>query len=165
VSPWRRRRRQSPSTEGKPRVLVPFTGGALDPTVLEAAIRIARAEESVLVPAYLLVVPLEEDPEAPAIAQVEMAMPLLEAVEIAALEAGVPVDARIERGRAPTHALQKLWEAEHFDQIIVPAPAGSHPGFTPKELAWMLTHAPAETLILRPAPGPAQQDASAPPGS
>jgi hypothetical protein len=146
------RRRKAPSAEGKRRVLVPFTGGALDPTVLDAAIRIARAEDAVLVPAYLLVLPLELGPEAPAIAQVEVAMPQLEAVEIAALEAGVPVDARIERGRSATHALQKLWEVERFDQIIVPAPSGEHPGFTPKELAWMLTHAPSETLILRPAP-------------
>jgi len=28
---------------GAPRILVPFTGGQLDPTVLSAAIRIARA--------------------------------------------------------------------------------------------------------------------------
>jgi hypothetical protein len=135
---------------------VPFTGGALDPVVLEAAIRIARAEEAVLVPAFLLVLPRDVDPDAPAIAQVEVAMPLLEAVEIAALEAGVPVDARIERGRTPTHALQRLWEAEPFDEILVPAPVGSHAGFTPKELAWMLAHAPAETIVLRPAPEGAQ---------
>jgi hypothetical protein len=147
-----RRRPARLVTEGKPRLLVPFTGGALDPVVLEAAIRIARAEEAVLVPAYLLVLPRDVGPEAPANAQVEVAMPLLEAVEIAALEAGVPVDARIERGRTPTHALQRLWEAEPFDEILVPAPAGSHEGFTSKELAWMLDHAPAETIVLRPSP-------------
>ena len=38
--------------------------------------------------------------------QVAAAMPLLEAVEHAALRAGVPVDARIESGRTPMHALQ-----------------------------------------------------------
>ncbi len=135
-----------------PRLLVPFTGGGLDRAVLDAALRIARAENAVLVPAYLLVLPFELGPEAPAVHQVEQAMPLLEAVEIAALDAGVPVDARIERGRAPIHALRKLWEVERFERILVPAPAGRHPGFTPKELAWMLTNAPSEMLILRPDP-------------
>ena len=50
-----------------------------------------------------------------------MALPLLEAVEHAALRAGVPVDARIEKGRSPTHALKRLWEVEHFDRIVAPA--------------------------------------------
>ena len=134
------------------RILVPFTGGALDPTVLSAGIRIARAEEATLVPAYLIVVPLEQPEDAPMQQEVTHAMPLLEAVEHASLRAGVPVDARIETGRSPVHALQRLWESEHFDRIVVPAPAGRRPGFTPKDLAWMLTHAPSETLILRPDP-------------
>ena len=60
-----------------------------------------------------------------------------------------PVDARIEKGRTPTHALRRLWEVEHFDRIVAPA----RPGFTPKELTWMLTHAPAETVVLRPVAG------------
>ena len=47
-------------------------------------------------------------------------MPLLEAVEQAALREGVPVDARIERGRTPTHTLRRLWDVEHFDRIVVP---------------------------------------------
>jgi hypothetical protein len=141
------------STSGRqPRLLVPFTAGDLDPSVLEAAIRIARFENAVLVPAYLLVVPLEFAPEAPLKGQVEVAMPLLEAVELAASKAGLLVDARVERGRTPIHALQKLWEVETFDRILVPAPTPGQPGFSPKELAWMLTNAPAETLILRPSP-------------
>ena len=139
-------------SDGQSRLLVPFTAGTLDPAVLDAAIRIARVENAVLVPAYLLVVPLEFAPEAPLQSQVGVAMPLLEAVELAASRAGVPVDARIERGRTPIHALQKLWEVEEFDRIIVPAPIPGRPGFSPKDLAWMLTHAPSETLILRPSP-------------
>jgi hypothetical protein len=138
--------------EDRPRLLVPFTAGTLDPAVLDTAIRIARVENAVLVPAYLLVVPLEFAPEAALQGQVGIAMPLLEAVELAATRAGVPVDARIERGRTPVHALQKLWEVEEFKRIIVPAPIPGHPGFSPKELAWMLTHAPSETIILRPSP-------------
>jgi hypothetical protein len=142
--------RRAPASK---RILVPFTRGALDPTVLAAAIRIARAEEATLVPAYLIVVPLEFGADAPMGKQVGVAMPLLEAVEHAALREGVPVDARVESGRSPIHALQRLWAAERFDRIVVPAPAGRAPGFTPKDLAWMLTHAPSETLILRPDPG------------
>jgi hypothetical protein len=136
--------------EGRPRVLVPFIG-KLDPTVLAAAIRITRAEEAVLVPAYLLLLPLELGPESPAAAEVQVAMPLLEAVEQAALRDGVPVDARIERGRTATHALSRLWEVERFDRLVVPA--GRSSGFSSEDLAWILTHAPGETMILKPAAG------------
>jgi hypothetical protein len=140
---------------GGRRILVPFTG-SLDQTVLDAAIRIAHAEEAVLVPAYLLIVPLECPEDSPLQKEVAVAMPVLEAVEHAALRAGVPVDARIEKGRTPTHALRRLWEVEHFDRIVAPAPAaiGSRAwgGFTPNDLTWILTHAPAETVVLKPAP-------------
>ncbi len=149
---WRRRRRGAGGRRRVARILVPFTGGALDQTVLDAAIRIARAEEAKLVPAYLIVIPLEQPEDSPARQQVTIAMPLLEAVEHAALRAGVPVDARVESGRTPIHALQRLWEIERFDRIVVPAPVGRKHGFTPKDLTWMLTHAPSETLILRPDP-------------
>jgi hypothetical protein len=138
------------------RILVPFTGGSLDPTVLSAAIRIARADDAVLVPAYLLLVPLEYSEDSPLTKEVSVAMPLLEAVETAALRCGVPVDARIEKGRTPTHALGRLWKVEQFDRVIAPAPVqssgGYGGGFSPKDLTWILTHAPAETLVLKPAP-------------
>lgn len=145
-------RRAIARREGQPRLLVPFADGALDPAVLQAAIRIARAEEAILVPAFLVVVPLEFDVEAALERQAEAAMPLLEAVENAATRAGVLVDARIERGRTPINALGRLWEVETFDRILVPALAPGHSGFSGKDVAWMLAHAPAETLVLRPAP-------------
>ncbi len=141
-----RLRRRGPSYAPKARILVPFSG-ALDPVVLHAAIRIARAEEAELVAAYLLVVPLQYPEESARKEQVARALPLLEAVEHAALRARVPVDARIEKGRSLTHALSRLWEVERFDRIV--APAG---GFTAKDLAWILTNAPFETVVLRPAP-------------
>jgi hypothetical protein len=146
---WFRRRRLRP---GSKRILVPFTRGQLEPTVLAAAIRVARAEEATLVPAYLILVPMQFRLDAPMAAEVGRALPLLEAVEHAALRRGVPVDARVESGRTPIHALRRLWEVERFDRIIVPAPVGREPGFDPDELLWMLTHAPNETLILRPEP-------------
>ncbi len=64
---------------GGRRILVPFTG-SLDPTVLNAAIRIAHAEGAVLVPAYLLIVPLEYPEDSPVSKDVAVAMPALEAV-------------------------------------------------------------------------------------
>jgi hypothetical protein len=143
------------------RVLLPFTDGDLEPTVLEAAIRISQAEEATLVPAYLIVTPFEFTLEAPMHRQVALAMPLLEAVEHAALRAGVPVDARVENGRSPTHALRRLWKVEQFDRIVAPAPAGRGAGFRPKELQWILMNAPSETLILRPDPAQYNRAAAA----
>lgn len=145
---------------GKRRILLPFTGG-LHETVLDAAIRIARADDAVLVPAYLLIVPLEYPEETPLSKEVAVAVPALEAVEHAALRAGVAVDARIEKGRAATHALGRLWHVEHFDRIVAPAPGGGAGGFTLKDLTWILANAPAETLVLKPAPD-ADEQAAAP---
>jgi nucleotide-binding universal stress UspA family protein len=149
--PWSKR---DPERQpGQPRLLVPFTDRQLDPVVLEAALRIARASEAVLVPAYLLVVPLEFSLDAPVQhEELRRAMPILEAVELAARRAGVPVDARIERGRSPIDTLQRLWEVETFERIVVPAPAPGHSGFSSKDLTWMLDHAPGEVLVLRPPP-------------
>lgn len=154
----RRAPKQRPSSVH--RLLVPFTGGALDQSVLDVAIRVARAEEATLVPAYLLIVPLCYAEDAPLRQEVEVAMPLLEAVEHEALRAGVPVDARIERGRSVTHALERLWAVEEFDRVIAPAPArgvgsGKRAGFSAKDLTWILTEAPFETLVLKPTPPPA----------
>jgi len=142
------------------RILLPFTGDSLDPTVLDAAIRIARAEDAVLVPAYLLRVPLEYAEDSPLTKEVGVAMPLLAAVENTALRCGVPVDARIEKGRTPTHALGRLWQVEQFDRVIAPAPVGGRNGngngngngFSSKDLTWILTNAPTETVVLKPAP-------------
>jgi hypothetical protein len=153
VAVWAPRRRPSLDKRTRiARVLVPFTGGALDETVLAAAIRIARAEDATLVPAYLIVVPLDRPEDAAMQKEVAVAMPLLEAVEQAALRGGVPVDARVESGRTPIHALKRLWDVEHFDRIVVPAQVGRGNGFSPKDLIWMLTNAPSQTVILRPNP-------------
>ena len=147
-----RRLRRPRIVPGSQRVLVAFTRGHLDPSVLDAAIRIARAEEATLVPAYLIVIPMQFPLDAPMSQEVAIALPLLEAVEHAASRAGIAVDARVESGRTPMHALERLWNVEHFDRIVIPAPADGERGFTPRELLWMLTHAPSETLILRPDP-------------
>lgn len=145
---------------GGRRILLPFTG-RLEQPVLDAAIRIAHAEQAVLVPAYLLIVPLEYGEDAPLTNQVKVAMPMLEAVEHQALRAGVPVDARIERGRTPTHALSRLWEVEQFDRVVAPAPSDHRVGLSAKDVTWILAHAPAETVILKPPPAPVDAAAGA----
>jgi hypothetical protein len=127
-----RQRRPAIDHHGVERILVPFTGGALDPAVLGAGIRIARAEDATLVPAYLIVVPLEQPQDAPMEQQVTRAMPLLEAVEHAALRSGVPVDARIESGRTPVHECAER-DADFpagrvVGRYLLGKPAGAPPG-------------------------------------
>jgi nucleotide-binding universal stress UspA family protein len=150
----RLRRRHAPQARaGAPRLLVPFSGGQLDPAVLEAALRIARADGAVFVPAYLIMVPFSLALDSPLRQEVELALPVLEAVELHAQEEGVPVDARLERGRSLRDALRRLWEVESFDRILLPVSADDRTGFDERDIAWILMHAPTETLALRPASG------------
>jgi len=148
-----RRRHPARAAPGAPRLLVPFAGGHLDPAVLDAALRIARAEGAVFVPAYLIIVPFSIALDSPLTHEVEVALPLLEAVELRAQNAGVPVDARLERGRSLRDALRRLWDVERFDRILLPVSADERAGFDERDIAWILMHAPTETLALRPAAG------------
>jgi len=84
-------------------------------------------------------------------------MPLLEAIEQRATSLGVPVDSRVGRGRSARDALRKLIEHEHFDRIIVSADEDPRSGLSYEDLRWMLDRAPAEILILRPAPDDARR--------
>ena len=145
--PWR-----APRAATTRRVLVAFAAGELDPVVLRAALRIARAEEATLVSAYLIVVPLDHPLDSPMVDEVGEALPILEAIERVGHRSGVPVDARMERGRSLRDALTRLWTEERFDRIVLPASTGGHSGFGERDLAWALTHAPTEMLVLLPAP-------------
>lgn len=147
------RKRAAEARPGAPRLLVPFSGGQLDPAVLDAALRIARADEAVFVPAYLIMVPFSLSLDSPLTQEVEVALPLLEAVELRAQNEGVPVDARLERGRSLRDALRRLWDVERFDRILLPVSADDRAGFDERDIAWILMHAPSETLALRPASG------------
>jgi hypothetical protein len=77
-------------------------------------------------------------------------VPLLEAVEQRATEAGVPVDSRIERGRNRRHALRQAIAEERFDQIVIAAASEGSPGFDAGDVAWLLDNAPGEIIVLRP---------------
>jgi nucleotide-binding universal stress UspA family protein len=146
-------RRRAEARPGAPRLLVPFAGGQLEPAVLDAALRLARADEAVFVPAYLIIVPFSIALDSPLTHEVEVALPLVEAAELRAQKEGIPVDARLERGRSLRDALRRLWDVERFDRILLPVSADERAGFDERDVAWILMHAPTETLALRPASG------------
>jgi nucleotide-binding universal stress UspA family protein len=134
------------------RILLPFTGQAISRRALDAALRLAKAENATLMPAYLAVVPMHLPLETPLPKEASKCMPLLEAIEQRAAVQGVPVDSRIERGRSYKHALVRLLDEEEFDRVVVSATALPQSGFSGQDLVWLLEQAPAEVLILRPAP-------------
>jgi hypothetical protein len=148
---WRRTRALN-GRERVRRIAFPFTGEGPSEPALAAALRLARAEDATLLPVYLALVPLRLEVEVPLQAECDVAFGLLEAIEQRAARAGVPVDARIERGRTVRHALRELIAHERFDRMVVAAAAGaSGEGFTPEDVAWLLASVPGELIALRPA--------------
>jgi hypothetical protein len=134
------------------RILLPFTGQAISRRSFEAAVRLAKAENAVIMPAYLAQVPMNLPLESALPVQCASGMPLLEAIEQRVSSLGIPVDSRIGRGRSPRDALRRLLDDEHFDRIIVSADEDQHSGLGYDDLRWLLQRVPAEILILRPAP-------------
>ncbi len=135
------------------RIMLPFTGRSISRRALDAALRLAVAENASLMPAYLAIVPMRLALDAPLPRQAGVALPLMEAIEQRAADEGVAVDSRIECGRTYRHALQRLLESESFDRVVVPASAVGEGSFSPEDLAWLLDKAAVEVVILRPAPG------------
>jgi hypothetical protein len=148
VSPWFRARRRG---AGDRRILFPFLGSVLSERSLEATLRLAKAQDATLMPAYLAVVPQSLSLEAPLGMECEGALAMLELIEQRAAKMGVPVDSRIERGRTAKHALEALIGNERFDSVVLPAAGSSSDGFSPADVAWALESIPAEVLVLRPA--------------
>ncbi len=134
------------------RILLPFTNQAISRRAVEAAIRLAQAEGSTIVPAFLARVPRNLPIDSPLPAACAVGMPLLEAVEQRVAAEGIPVDARVSRGRTYRDALERLLAEEHFDRVIVSATESPRQGLSQDDLAWLLGNVPAEILILRPAP-------------
>lgn len=132
------------------RILFPFVAEDLSQRALDAALRLAVAEQATLVPVFLARVSLDLPLDAPLPSQCSMAVPLLEAVEQRATEAGVPVDSRIERGRNRRHALRQAIATERFDRIVMAAASGGNPGFDADDVAWLIGNAPGEIVVLRP---------------
>jgi len=138
-----------PARSGR-RILFPFVAEDLSQRALDAALRLTMAEQATLVPVFLARVSLDLPLDAPLPHQCSMAVPLLEAIEQRATEAGVPVDSRIERGRNRRHALRQAIAAERFDRIVMAAASHGSPGFDADDVAWLLGNAPGEIVVLRP---------------
>ena len=157
----RRRRAVDEAPAEKPRILFPFVGTELSERALKAALRLARAEHAVVVPAYLARVPLPLALDAPVGRACDQAFVVFEEIERRALPYGVPVDSRIVRGRNVRHALRELIaEIPAARRIVVAASTnGGHDGFSIDDVAWLLRNAPGEVLVVRPRPGPAPHDA------
>ena len=147
-----RARRAPRLPRGTRRILLPLTGMSISRRSLDAAVRLARAEDATIMPAYLARVPRHLALDAPLPNQCLQAMPLLEAIEQRAIAQGVNVDARIVRGRTYRDALRRTLEAEPVDRVIVSATANSRKGLSADDLEWLLEKVPAEVLILRPDP-------------
>jgi nucleotide-binding universal stress UspA family protein len=134
------------------RILLPFTGQAISRRSFEAAVRLAKAENATVMPAFLARVPMDLPLETALPVQCASGMPLLEAIEQRLSSQGIPVESRVGRGRSARDALRKLLEQEQFDRIIVSADEDPHVGLSYDDLRWLLDRVPAEILILRPAP-------------
>jgi hypothetical protein len=132
------------------RILFPFQPSSLSRRALDAALRLARAENATLLPVFLARVPLNLPLDSPLPRQAAIAIPLQEAIEHRAASYGVPVDARVERGRTYRHALRQTIGHERFERIVIAAATEGCPGFGPDDVAWLLAHAPGEIVVLRP---------------
>ena len=147
---YRRRRPNRPLSRGAGRILFPFMPRALSQRALDAALRLARAEGATLVPVFLARVGLQLPIDTPLPRQSSLALSLQEAIEQRATAWGVPVDARIERGRTYRHALRQTFEHEHYDRIVLAAAAHGETGFGAADVAWLLDNAAGEIVVLRP---------------
>ena len=78
-SRWRGKRSERP--EDVHQILLPFTGTEISRRAVDAALRLARAEDATLMPAYLAAVPKQLPLECAIPAEAAKAMPMLEAIE------------------------------------------------------------------------------------
>jgi hypothetical protein len=140
----------APPAGGTRRILFPFVAAALSRRALDAALRLARAEDATLLPVFLAQVPRRLPLDAALPRQAGMAIATQEAIEQRAAAFGVPVEARVERGRTSRHALRQAIVNERHDRIVIAAAAEGAPGFAPDDVAWLLANAPGEIVVLRP---------------
>jgi hypothetical protein len=145
-----RRTSVAPPTPDTRRILFPFVASGLSPRALDAALRLARAEHATLMSVFLARVPMCLPLDASLPRQSAMALPVQEAIDQRAAAFGVPVEARITRGRTNRHALRAALVNERFDRIVIAAGTPGGPGFEPDDVAWLLKNAQAEIVVLRP---------------
>jgi nucleotide-binding universal stress UspA family protein len=145
----RRHRSRTMQTSAK-RILFPFVGRALSRRALDGALRVALADGATLVPVFLARVPMRLPLDTPLPRECTQGMSLLETIEQRAVALGVPVDARIERGRTHRHALREAIAHERYDRLVVAAASLRSEGFHGDDIAWLLDNAPGELVIIRP---------------
>jgi nucleotide-binding universal stress UspA family protein len=145
----RSRRTPLPPAE-RQRILFPFVAEALSADALDCALRLAAAEHATLVPAFLARVSLTLPLQAALPQQGAISLGLQEAIEQRASMFGVPVDARIERGRTHRHALRQAIATERYDRIVITAAHANGPGIAATDVRWLLNNAPGEIVVLRP---------------
>lgn len=133
------------------RTLFPFAASGLSERALDAALRLSQTDGGTLIPVFLARVPLHLPLDTPLPQQSKVALALQEAIEQRAAAFAVPVDARIERGRTFRHALRQTLEHERYDRIVAAA-GGSGMGFGSEDVAWLLSNAGGEIIVLRPPP-------------
>jgi len=143
-------RRPKHLTPSSSRIVFPFIAQGLSQRGLDAALRLARTEDATLVPVFLARVPMHLPLDTALPRECESGLPLLELVEQRALLAGVPVDARIERGRTLRHALAELARHELFETMVVAAVDATEAGFHPDDIGWLLGHVDGEIIVIRP---------------
>ena len=146
-----KRRAVKGATPPPRRILFPFLARALSEPALDTALRLAHTDDATLVPVFLARVGMQLPLDAPLPRQSAIAIPLQEAIEQRAARFGVPVDARIQVGRTPRHALRETIEHERFDRIVVAAAGHGAAGIGADDVAWLLESAPGEIVVLRPA--------------
>ena len=96
------------------RILLPFTGQAISRRSFEAAVRLAKAENATVMPAFLARVPMNLPLEIAAARAVRERHAAARGRSSSALSAqGVPFDSRVGRGRSARDALRKLLDEEH----------------------------------------------------
>lgn len=151
VRATRPRRRYAPVPElPRPRrILLPFTDETLSCRALDAALRLARAEDAMLVPALLTTEPFELRDGARPPREPRLGLHLLDAVGRRAVRREIAVDSRVQAGSTIGHALEQLLAAEQFDRVIVSAMPQLHPGLSERDLLLLLASTSAEVMILR----------------
>jgi hypothetical protein len=143
----RRARRRAPSG----RVLLALAGNGVSCAAIDAAARIGRADDAIVVPAALVATPYHLPLDCPLPEAASGALDLLETVEQRLRRAGVEVDPRMVQGRTLRHALRRLTEQERFDRLVVPAAdVDGDDGFSADDVGWLLAHVDGEVLVLRP---------------
>jgi hypothetical protein len=147
---YRGRRPARPRPATVRRILFPFVAEALSVDALDSALRLSSAEHATLVPVFLIRVPMTLPLHAALPRQGSVCLRLQEAIEQRATRFGVPVDARIERGRSHRHALREAIVSQRFDRIVIAAAHANGPGVAAEDVRWLLDTAPGEIVVFRP---------------